>query len=188
MAMQVTVKGKNVDVPEQVKDQATRKLSKISRFDDRILTMDVEFSEERNPRVADQYRVEVTCTTKAHLIRAEASGADPVSAVDRVVERLERQVKKLKGRRRARKQHPEPAIAALSGALEESPPVLITEDGSRIVRFKHVEMKPMTAEEAVTAMDLLGYDFYLFTNVQTDGPAVVYRRRNGDFGLIEPEA
>src|SRR5512132_3523763 len=99
MAMQVTVKGKNVDVPERVRDQATRKLSKISRFDDRILTMDVEFSEERNPRVADQHRVEVTCTTKAHLIRAEASGTDPVSAIDRVVDRLERQVKKLKGRR-----------------------------------------------------------------------------------------
>jgi putative sigma-54 modulation protein len=71
------------------------------------------------------------------------------------------------------------AAAAAGGAGGEASP---------IVRFKHVEMKPMTAEEAVTVMDLLGYDFYLFTNVQTDGPAVVYRRRNGDFGLIEPEA
>jgi putative sigma-54 modulation protein len=185
MAMQVTVKGKNVDVPERVRAQATRKLSKISRFDERILTMDVEFSEERNPRVPDQHRVEVTCTTKAHVIRAEASGADPVSAVDRVVERLERQVKKLKGRRQSRKQHAdakplvEPSEGVQAGGDDDAP---------RIVRFKHVEMKPMTAEEAVTVMDLLGYDFYLFTNVQTDGPAVVYRRRNGDFGLIEPEA
>ena len=80
MAMQVTVKGKNVDVPERVKDQATRKLTKISRFDDRILTMDVEFSEERNPRVSDQHKVEVTVTTKAHLIRAEASGSDPATS------------------------------------------------------------------------------------------------------------
>jgi putative sigma-54 modulation protein len=184
MAMQVTVKGKNVDVPERVKDQATRKLTKISRFDDRILTMDVEFSEERNPRVADQHRVEVTVTTKAHLIRAEASGSDPVSAVDRVVDRLERQVKKLKGRRTARKHADARAIV---GAAEAFVPA--TDDqASQIVRFKHVEMKPMTAEEAVTVMDLLGHDFYLFTNVQTDGPAVVYRRRNGDFGLIEPEA
>ncbi len=188
MAMQVTVKGKNVDVPEKVKDQATRKLAKISRFDDRILTMDVEFSEERNPRVADQHRVEVTCTTKAHLIRAEASGADPVSAVDRVVERLERQVKKLKGRRRSRRLHDDQRQAGAPAAPGEAPSGQVTEDGNQIVRFKHVEMKPMTAEEAVTVMDLLGYDFYLFTNVQTDGPAVVYRRRNGDFGLIEPQA
>jgi putative sigma-54 modulation protein len=184
MAMQVTVKGKNVDVPERVRDQATRKLSKISRFDDRILTMDVEFSEERNPRVADQHRVEVTCTTKAHLIRAEASGTDPVSAIDRVVDRLERQVKKLKGRRTARKQQDTRAMAEAQGSLVGP----AGDEASPIVRFKHVEMKPMTGEEAVTVMDLLGYDFYLFTNVQTDGPAVVYRRRNGDFGLIEPEA
>jgi putative sigma-54 modulation protein len=184
MAMQVTVKGKNVDVPERVRDRATRKLSKISRFDDRILTMDVEFSEERNPRVADQHRVEVTCTTKAHLIRAEASGTDPVSAIDRVVDRLERQVKKLKGRRTSHKQQDTRAVAETQGSLVGP----AGDEASPIVRFKHVEMKPMTGEEAVTVMDLLGYDFYLFTNVQTDGPAVVYRRRNGDFGLIEPEA
>jgi putative sigma-54 modulation protein len=187
MAMQVTVKGKNVDVPERVRDRATRKLSKISRFDDRILTMDVEFSEERNPRVADQHRVEVTCTTKAHLIRAEASGTDPVSAIDRVVDRLERQVKKLKGQRTSRKQQ-DTRVLAESAEAQGSLVGPAGDEASPIVRFKHVEMKPMTGEEAVTVMDLLGYDFYLFTNVQTDGPAVVYRRRNGDFGLIEPEA
>ena len=103
--MQVTVKGKNITVPEKVRARAERKLTKIQRFDDRILAMDVEFSEERNPRVADPHRVEVTLTTKSGLVRAHANATDPAAAVDQVVDRLERQVKKLKGRRVDRTQH-----------------------------------------------------------------------------------
>jgi ribosomal subunit interface protein len=75
--MQVTVKGKNTTVPEKLRARAERKLAKLQRFDDRILAMDVEFSEERNPRVADPHRVEVTLTTKAGLVRAHANATDP---------------------------------------------------------------------------------------------------------------
>ena len=103
--MQVTVKGKNTTVPEKIRARAERKLAKLQRFDDRILAMDVEFSEERNPRVADPHRVEVTLTTRAGLVRAHANAADPAAAVDQVIDRLERQVKKLKGRRVDRTQH-----------------------------------------------------------------------------------
>src|SRR5919112_2938247 len=105
LPMQVTVKGKNTTVPEKVRARAEHKLAKLQRFDDRILAMDVEFSEERNPRVADPHRVEVTLTTKSGLVRAHATATDPASAVDQVVDRLERQVKKLKGRRVDRTQH-----------------------------------------------------------------------------------
>ena len=105
--MQVTVKGKNTTVPERVRARAEHKLAKLQRFDDRILAMEVEFSEERNPRVADPHRVEVTLTTKAGLVRAHANATDPAAAVDQVVDRLERQVKKLKGRRVDRTQHAE---------------------------------------------------------------------------------
>ena len=105
--MQVTVKGRNTTVPEKVRARAEHKLAKLQRFDDHILSMDVEFSEERNPRVADPHRVEVTLTTKAGLVRAHANAVDPATAVDQVVDRLERQVKKLKGRRVDRTQHAE---------------------------------------------------------------------------------
>ncbi|HKE97780.1 MAG TPA: ribosome-associated translation inhibitor RaiA [Actinomycetes bacterium] len=117
--MQVTVSGKNVDVPELVKAQATRKLSKMHRFDARILAIDVEFSEERNPRVPETHKVEVTCTTKAHVIRAEAAGPDPVTAVDRVVDRLVRQVKKRKERRTARAQHGEAKLPTAPAAAAD---------------------------------------------------------------------
>jgi putative sigma-54 modulation protein len=186
--MQVTVKGKNTDVPDRLRALAERKLAKVQRFDDRILAMDVEFSEERNPRVADAHRVEVTLTTKHRLVRARASAHDPAAAVDRVIDRLQRQVKKLKGRRVDRTQHAEsaktlPPVAPPGPAEEAEEP-----ETAEIVRFKKVEMKPMTPEEAVDRMDLLGHDFFLFANAETERVNVVYRRRGGGFGLIEPEA
>jgi ribosomal subunit interface protein len=115
--MHLTVKGRNVDVPDKLRAHAERKLSKVQRFDDRILSMDVEFSEERNPRVTDAHKVEVTVTTKAQVLRAEASAHDPSAAVDRVIDRLERQIKKLKGRRVDRTQHAE-GVKGMAASLK----------------------------------------------------------------------
>jgi putative sigma-54 modulation protein len=184
--MQVTVKGRNTDVPEKLRAHAQQKLTKVERFDDRILAMDVEFSEERNPRrVADAHKVEVTVTTKSRLVRAEASAADPAAAVDRVIGRLERQIKKLKGRRVDRTQHAE-SVKGMAPPVERREP----EDQSAeptFARYKRIEMKPTSPEEAVERMELLGHDFFLFSNAETQQANVVYRRHNGGYGLIEPE-
>ncbi len=151
--MQLTVKGKNTTVPEKVRTRAERKLAKLQRFDSRILAMDVEFSEERNPRVADPHRVEVTLTTKSGLLRAHANAVDPAAAVDQVVDRLERQVKKLKGRRVDRTQHadgvkaipplpPEPledaSVAPRSDGQDQQGPV----DGEKTDQAKVVYRRP----------------------------------------------
>src|SRR5438270_11348710 len=96
--MQVIVKGRNTHVPPQLKELATHKLEKVQRFLDKIISMEIEFSEEHNPRIADKHTVEVTLTTKAHVLRAHASGPDPTSAVDGVLDKLEAQVKRLKGK------------------------------------------------------------------------------------------
>jgi ribosomal subunit interface protein len=161
--MQVTVKGKNTTVTEKVRARAEHKLAKLRRFDDRILAMDVEFSEERNPRVADPHRVEVTLTTKSGLLRAHANATDPGAAVDQVVDRLERQVKKLKGRRVDRTQHadgvkaiPLPPTEGLGTAPGEPRPAGQDEGG------------PVDEDE-------------------TDQAKVVYRRPDGDAGSAEPE-
>jgi len=185
--MQVTVKGKNTDVSDKLRALAERKLAKVQRFDDRILAMDVEFSEERNPRVADAHRVEVTLTTKSRLVRAHASAPDPTTAVDRVIDRLKTQIKKLKGRRVDRTQHAE-GTKSLAPMLDDGAESGGAPVAAPVVRFKRVEMKLMTPEEAIERMDLLGHDFFLFANAETEQANVVYRRRNGDFGLIEPEA
>jgi ribosomal subunit interface protein len=157
--MHVTVKGKNTTVPEKVRARAEHKLAKLQRFDDRIVAMDVEFSEERNPRVADPHRVEVTLTTKSGLVRAHANATDPAAAVDQVVDRLERQVKKLKGRRVDRTQHADGVKALPVEEFEHAP------GGSR--RSGLVEEGPVDNDE-------------------TDQAKVVYRRSDGDSRPDEP--
>jgi ribosome hibernation promoting factor len=182
--MQFTVKGKNVDVPEKLRAHAEHKLAKVQRFDDRIVAMDVEFSEERNPRVPEAHTVEVTVTTKSRLVRAHASAVDPAAALDQVIDRLQRQIKKLKGRRVDRTQHAE-GVKAM--ALPVQPPEPDEKGEQLFARYKRIEMKLMTPGEAIEQMELLGYDFFLFSNAETQRANVVYRRRNGGYGLIEPE-
>jgi len=161
--MQVTVKGKNTTVPEKVRARAEHKLAKLLRFDDRILAMDVEFSEERNPRVADPHRVEVTLTTRSGLVRAHASATDPATAVDQVVDRLERQVKKRKGRRVDRTQHAD----GVKG-IPTLPPEPLEETAGTGGR---------TGQDADGPVD----------DNETDQADVVYRRPDGDTGPDEPE-
>jgi putative sigma-54 modulation protein len=160
--MQLTVKGKNTTVPEKVRTRAERKLARLERFDDRILAVDVEFSEERNPRVADPHRVEVTLTTKSGLVRAHANAIDPAAAVDQVIDRLERQVKKLKGRRVDRTQHAEGVKA-----IPPLPPEPL-EDASGTRSAGQDQEGPVDGDD-------------------TDQAKVVYRRSDGVSGPDEPE-
>ena len=205
--MQVIVKGRNTHVPPHLKELATHKLEKVERFLDKILSLEIEFSEEHNPRIADKHIVEVILTTKAHVLRAHASGPDPASAVDGVLDKLEAQVKRLKGkfvRRGSRtsramrtvlraptfgeesdnhnarngRNHPIESIEDLEAGEEDEPRI------SRVTRFS---VKPMTVEEAVLQMESLGHDFYLFVNAESEQVGVVYRRRDGSYGLIEPD-
>jgi ribosomal subunit interface protein len=166
--MQVTVKGKNTAVPEKLRARAERKLTKLQRFDDRILAMDVEFSEERNPRVADPHRVEVTLTTKSGLVRAHANATDPSAAVDQVVDRLERQVKKLKGRRVDRTQHADgvKAIPPLPPEGSGEP-----QGGSPVDREEPAEGDAGEPQQGAQA-----------DQEETDQAKVVYRR--GDDGAV----
>ena len=161
--MQVTVKGKNTTVPERVRARAEQKLAKLQRFDDRILAMDVEFSEERNPRVADPHRVEVTLTTRSGLVRAHANAIDPAAAVDQVVDRLERQVKKLKGRRVDRTQHAEGVKA-----IPPLPPEPLGDTPTAPRSAGQEPEGPVDGDE-------------------TDQAKVVYRPPDGDSGPDEPE-
>jgi ribosomal subunit interface protein len=162
LPMQLTVKGKNTTVPEKVRTRTERKLAKLQRFDDRILAMDVEFSEERNPRVADPHRVEVTLTTRSGLVRAHANASDPAAAVDQVIDRLERQVKKLKGQRVDRTQHAEGVKA-----IPPLPPEPL-EDASGARSAGQDLEGPVDGDE-------------------TEQAEVVYRRPDGDSGPGEPE-
>ena len=200
--MQVIVKSRHTNTPEHLKELATRKLAKLERILDRILKLEVEFTEEHNPRIADKHCVEVILKTKARTLRAQACGADATSAVEAVTKKIEGQVKRLKEKRverwqggnstrRARPLSP-PNMGETSPNGAERPiesqevPELAEADEPRITRRKRFDVKPMTAEEAVLQMESLGHDFYLFVDAESEQAGVVYRRRDGSFGLIEP--
>ena len=184
--MDVVIRGKNVKVSESLRTAATEHLTKLDRFANGFARAEVDFSEERNPRIADNQKCEVLVHVKGHLLKAHASASEPFAALYAVCDKVEHQVKRLKDKRVARS-HPK----RVRTQRVEMPPLEDEEEDqqesqtARIVKTKEFTIKPMTAEEAVLQMDLLGHDFFLFTSSETGRAAVIYRRNDGNFGLIE---
>ena len=181
--MEVTIRGRNVEVTERLRAAAEEKVTRLTRHHDGWEHAEVQFIEERNPRISAKEVCEATLRGHGRIIRAKAASADSMTSLDKVVDKLEHQIDKLKSRLISRshpKHHP-----VDSGAVTEDEEAASEEQGPpRIVKTKQFDMKPMTPEEAALQMDVLGHDFYLFNN--TDGvAAVVYRRNDGDIGLIE---
>lgn len=196
--MDVTVSSRNVDLTEALRGAAEEKIGRLDRYLDGMERAEVHFFEERNPRIADKDVCEVTMSGHGHHVRAKVAASDPFAAVDAAVSKLEHQLHKLKTKLVSRshpRRRPEPPPAALVGSpvgddlpplpLEDEP-VRSEDDGAvRIVKSKRFTMKPMTPEEAVLQMELLGHSFYFFSNAETGRCAVVYRRAVGDVGLID---
>ena len=183
--MEVTVRGRNVEVTERLRLAAQEKIGRLSRHHEGWEQAEVHFSEEKNPRISAREVCEATLRGHGRIIRAKAASADSLASLDKVVDKLEHQIEKLKSRLMSRahpKRHQVDSASPLdddddAGAGEQGPP--------RIVKTKRFDIKPMTPEEAALQMDVLGHDFYLFTNAETGVAAVVYRRNDGDVGLID---
>lgn len=181
--MQVRVHGRNVNLDERLLSAAESKVAKAARFFDGAGDADVEVTEARNPRVAaERFRVEITAPTAGSTVRVESTADTAEGALDLAVEKLERQLRKVKGRLidRSRKgnRRENRAPAPADESVEQGEP--------RIVRLKQFVMKPMTPEEAALQMEMLGHAFFFFQNADSDLPSVLYRRRDGAYGLIEP--
>ncbi|HHY34968.1 MAG TPA: ribosome-associated translation inhibitor RaiA [Firmicutes bacterium] len=178
--MRVIVTGKNMDISPALRDYAEKKLKKLSKYVKRSVTAQATFSTERGRHI-----LEVTAPLDGYLLRGEEQAADPMTCVDQVVEKLERQLEKHKTKllKRASKTPAQDTVTEGAGTSAEK------QDGNgMIVKVKRFAIKPMSPEEAVTQMDLLGHDFFVFTNAETGLVSVVYRRKDGNYGLIEPEA
>ncbi len=184
--MDVVIRGKNVKVSESLRTAATEHLTKLDRFANGFARAEVDFSEERNPRIAENQKCEVLVHVKGHLLKAHASASEPFAALYAVCDKVEHQVKRLKDKRVARS-HPKRVRTQRveMPALEDDDEDQEGPQTARIVKTKEFTIKPMTAEEAVLQMDLLGHDFFLFTSSETGRAAVIYRRNDGNFGLIE---
>ena len=206
--MEIVVKGRRTEVSERFRRHVQEKLAKLERWDGKIVSVDVEVSKERNPRLTDVCeRVEITCLTRGSLIRAEAAAADPYAALDLAYSKLEVRMRKSADRRRVHHGARSPMSVAMATAslalnghsngtsttvLEVDEDILtfgdggleIEGDGPFVVREKTHQAAPMTLDQALEAMELVGHDFFLFVCAETNLPSVVYRRRGYDYGVI----
>ena len=179
--MRLQVKGKNVEVSESVKSYAQRKLGKLEKHLNDSARLELELAVERNPSVANNQVAEATIWTKGPVIRARESTGDMKASIDLLVDKLERQAARLHDKRRRG-----PSRGHERGAPA---PQAATDDGGRsIVKTKQVAVKPMSAEEAVLQLELIGHDFFVFRDDETDEVHVVYRRRDGGYALIETQS
>jgi ribosomal subunit interface protein len=198
--MDIVVKGRKADVSDKFRQHATDKLAKVERLNHRIIRLEVEVRSEHNPRLAAvKDRVEVTCLSKGPIIRAEAAAADPYVALDLALDKLESRLRRAADKRRVHHglRTPEsihsPAAHA-NGATPETTgepdadAAVDTDDeeepGGVVVREKTFEGTPMTLDEALFQMELVGHDFFLFPDADTGLPSVVYRRKGYDYGVI----
>jgi ribosomal subunit interface protein len=203
LGMEIVVRGRNVVVPDHYRQHVAEKLEKIERYDHKIIRADVELQHERNPRQTGRCQhVEITCRTRGPVVRSEACAEDFYKALDLAVERLERRFRQAADRRRVHHGRRTPptitdvvADAVVGGQANEEPGAAESfaqwadDDGSydgpgRIVREKEHTAKPMSIDEALFEMELVGHDFYLFSDVDSGRPTVVYRRHAYDYGLI----
>ena len=186
--MDIVVRGKNVEVPARLRKLARAKVRKISRFTHDAGRVEVDFSELRNRRVAANQVCDVIVHLKRNFVKAHAAATEPAAALDLVLDKVEHQVARIKEKRVTRTHAARRGRAAGNDAgasLVDGDDGEELDAASRIVTTKRLTTKPMGPEEAALQMDLLGHDFFLFTNSENGHAAVLYRRRDGNLGLIE---
>lgn len=187
--MNLTVKGRNLALTEAVSAYAEEKMGRLGKYLADGSRCEVELWTEKNPSISDNQVVEATIFTKGPVIRAREASPDIYASIDLVFAKLERQVKKYRGKLVARSQgtHKEALVSEGFEVPEESDLMEDEAPTPRIVKTKQFMVKPMAPEEAALQLELVGHDFYVFTNSETHETAVVYRRRDGNYGLIEAQ-
>jgi putative sigma-54 modulation protein len=182
--MELTIKGKNVEVTERLRNYVTHKVGKLDRYLPTITEAWVELSVEGTRAAGDRQVCQVTVRSNGTILRAEERSDDIYYSIDTVLDKMYRQIARYKGKRKNRWRGGAGApIEPLPIEVEEEP-----EEGiPNIVRIKSFPMTPMHPEEAVEQMELLGHNFFVFYNAEEGELNVLYRRRDGDYGLLQPE-
>lgn len=212
--MEIVVKGRHTEVSDRLRRYVTEKLSKVERFDTKVMRIDVELSHERNPRQSEKCeRVELTCRSKGPVVRAEACAADVHAALDLAIGKLEARLRKAADRRRVHHGNRTPVSLAAATALPIATAgagaagddtlgadaslagqgdddqfrqglIDVDGDGPLVIREKVHDAVPMSLDQALYEMELVGHDFFLFIDSRDERPSVVYRRRGYDYGVI----
>lgn len=202
--MEIVVRGRKTEVQDRFRSHVVEKLDKLTKYDERLSRIDVEVTHESNPRLAaEAERVEITARSKGPVIRAEAAAQDRYAALDLAAARLEGRLRRAADRRHQRRARtngrevpvagaePPVPVAPATPAPEEASPqaaaVSVAEQDGLIVREKTHHAAPMSLDQALYEMELVGHDFFLFIDEGSRLPSVVYRRRGYQYGVIRLE-
>jgi putative sigma-54 modulation protein len=183
--VRTVVKGKNVDVPDSVREYAERKMRRLERLLDESTDAVVELSTEQHHSTADSQIAEATLTVEGQVLRSHASGATFQASLDIAIDRIERQAVDAREKPRGKVRPAEARARRLAG---EEPESLVEAEApsSRIVKTKRFAIEPMFEEDALERMEELGHRFFIFVNAESERLCVLYKRHSGDYGLIEP--
>jgi ribosomal subunit interface protein len=201
--MDIVLNSRQCELTERFRSHVEEKLARLEKHDHRVIRVEVEVEKERNPRQADRaVRVQLTAFSKGPVVRAEAAAEDKLAALDLAIDRMATQMRRAADRRRVhRGRHtptsvaraladipPSPNGTAPAPAAEEHPqhvgPITVLGDGPLVVREKIHTTSPMTLDQALYEMELVGHDFFLYVDKESERPSVVYRRRGYDYGVI----
>jgi putative sigma-54 modulation protein len=176
--MKLVIKAKNMEVTDWLREYVEAKIGKLDRYLPSISEARVELSTEKVKSAQDRQVAQVTLRSNGAILRAEERTDDIFASIDAVLDKIYRQIARYKGKRRARGRR---------GRGEPLPIEEMEEEAHRIVRVKQFSMIPMTQDEAIEQMELLGHSFFVFFNSEVEGINILYRRRDGDYGLLQPE-
>lgn len=182
--MEIVIRGDNVDVTPRLQSYVERKMGRLDRYMPNIVDVQVELSEQRANRDGARQVAQVTVrNARGTILRAEERTTDLFAAIDVVVDKMYRQIERYKGKRQRRSGGQED-FTGLETAVELEEGELAT---GRVIRRKQFSIVPMYEEEAIEQMELLGHDFFVFVNADAGGVNVLYRRHDGNYGLLVPE-
>ena len=176
--MNIIIRGKHIELTDALKEYVMKRVGKLAKYSDDFMDIQVTLLVER-----DRHRVEVTAPLHGMILRGEEETEDMYSSIDMVVEKLERQIDKYRTRINKRMRS-----KILKDHELKQPTEVVEEPREEIVRNKKFPAKPMSVEEAIMQMNLVGHTFFVFTNAESQEMNVVYLRNNGDYGLLQPQA
>ena len=179
--MRLQVKGKNVEVSDSIRRYAEEKMGKLDRQLHALTQVELELRVERNPSISDNQVAEATVWTKGPTLHAREASTDMKASIDQLTDKLLRQVEHYRAKRSRRQVRGNGVPPGGSMSIPDE------ETGPQIVKTKQFAVKPMSAEEAALQLELIGHDFFVFRDADSDEVNIVYRRRQGGYGLIEPQ-
>lgn len=189
--MKLKVHGRNIEVTDWIHQYVEKKVERLERYLPQAREAKAELVYSETRAAADRYTAQLTIWANGQIMRAEESTEDIFASIDAIVDKMSRQIERYKGRRFKNKRRVAAAGAAdadlAATILPEEAEVDAEENLGRVVRTKRFLVQPMTQEEAIEQMELLGHDFFVFFSVDADAMNVLYRRKDGNYGLLQPE-